>query len=74
MTLDLPQLHKEARARLEQVSTPADLEEWWRATLGRKGEIQLLTRRVGELAPSERPAFGRRVNELKQALKVVFVE
>ena len=74
MTLDLLQLHKAARARLEQVSTQADLEDWWRATLGRKGEIQLLTRRVGELEPSERPAFGRRVNEIKQALKEVFDE
>ena len=45
------------------------LERWRRATIGRKGEVQLLTRRMGEIEPADRPAFGKRINEIKAALQ-----
>ncbi len=48
------------------------LEEWRRATIGRKGEVQLLTRRMGEIDPADRPAFGKRINEIKISLQAAF--
>ena len=48
------------------------LEEWRRATIGRKGEVQLLTRRMGEIEPADRPAFGKRINEIKVSLQAAF--
>ncbi len=48
------------------------IEEWRRATIGRKGEVQLLTRRVGEIDPADRPAFGKRINEIKISLQAAF--
>jgi phenylalanyl-tRNA synthetase alpha chain len=68
----LEQLHDLARQRLREATTSADLEAWWRTTLGRKGEIQQMTRRLAELDPGERPAFGQRVNEIKRTLQGAF--
>ena len=42
----LNEIESEASSRLVRASTSEDLEAWWRATLGRKGEVQLLTRRL----------------------------
>lgn len=68
----LETMYQEAGSRLDAVDTSDGLEEWYRANLGRKGEIQLMSRKMGELPQEERPAFGRRVNEVKQALQHAF--
>jgi len=68
----LETVDREARERLAKATTSDDLESWWRETLGRKGEVQLMTRKMGDVDPAERPAFGKRVNEVKQALHVAF--
>lgn len=65
----LEDIYQESLTELQNTSTSAELEGWHRATLGRKGSVQLQTRRVGQLPPEERPQFGRRVNEIKQALE-----
>jgi phenylalanyl-tRNA synthetase alpha chain len=70
----LDELYAVARQGLEAAQTTAALEEWYRATLGRKGAIQLQTRQVGQLTPEERPVFGRRANEIKQALELAYEE
>lgn len=68
----LDELYATARQGLEAAQTTEALEEWHRATLGRKGAIQLQTRQVGQLAPAERPVFGQRANEIKQALEAAY--
>ena len=68
----LETMYQEAGSRLEAVDSTEGLEDWYRANLGRKGEIQLMSRKMGELSKEERPAFGRRVNEVKQALQQAF--
>ena len=68
----LQKLYDEAESRLGAATSLADLEGWWRSTLGRKGEIQLLTRGLSDLPAEERPAFGKRVNEIKRALQQAF--
>jgi phenylalanyl-tRNA synthetase alpha chain len=57
---------------LESADSPPALADWHRATLGRKGNVQLLTRQFGALSAEERPLFGKRINEIKQALETAF--
>jgi phenylalanyl-tRNA synthetase alpha chain len=57
---------------LNEANSTAELDAWYKATLGRKGHITLMTRQVGQLSPEERPAFGRRVNEVKKELESAY--
>ena len=68
----LDDIEARASAALDQAVDLDELEEWRRATIGRKGEVQLLTRRMGEIEPAERPAFGKRINEIKASLQEAF--
>lgn len=68
----LETLYQRAQDELAAASGSEALEAWFRQNLGKKGEVQLMSRRLGELEASERPAFGRRVNEVKQALQAAF--
>lgn len=68
----LENVFKEAESRLASADSTAALEEWYRAHLGRKGEVQLMSRKMGEIDPADRPLFGRRMNEVKQSLQEAF--
>jgi phenylalanyl-tRNA synthetase alpha chain len=68
----LNRLYNAALAELETINTKADLEDWYARTIGRKGEVTLLLRRVGELPREQRPAFGRQANEVKLALEAAY--
>ncbi len=57
---------------LKQAQSPADLDIWYKASLGRKGKLNLMSRRVGQLEPDKRPEFGRRVNQLKKELEEAY--
>lgn len=69
MLNQLNELYAESQERLEQLTDMEGLDSWYKDTLGRKGKIYLMTRQVGMLDPSERPAFGRRVNEIRADLQ-----
>lgn len=68
----LETMYQEAKSRLDAADSTEALEDWFRAHLGRKGEIQLMSRKMGEIEPADRPQFGRRVNEVKQSLQGAF--
>ncbi len=68
----LEKIHREALDTLKDATTQAELETWERDYLGRKGLVTLQTRAIGQLPKEDRPAFGRRVNEVKQALTVAY--
>lgn len=68
----LNQLHDDTLAELEIVDTIPGLEDWYARTIGRKGAVTLFLRRVGELPKEERPAFGRRANEIKGVLEAAY--
>lgn len=70
----LNELYAAALAELKAVDTRQGLEDWYAHTIGRRGEVTLLLRRVGELPREERPAFGRRANEVKNELEVAYEE
>ncbi|GMQ78183.1 MAG: phenylalanine--tRNA ligase subunit alpha [Anaerolineae bacterium] len=57
---------------LMRAQSLADLDIWYKASLGRKGRLNLMARRVGQLEPDKRPEFGRRVNQLKKELEEAY--
>lgn len=72
MLEQLEVLNKDAQIALEQAESTAVLEEWYRDVLGRKGSVQLMTRQIGQLDASERPAFGQRINVVKKELQASY--
>ena len=72
MIQKLEETYQKSTGALKEASTPEELDAWYKETLGRKGSVTLLTRSVGELSAEERPAFGRRVNQVKKELEEAF--
>lgn len=72
MSTDLELIYSNALASLQEAASVDELESWYRQNLGRKGQVYLLTRQVGRLDSQERPAFGKRLNEVKQALQSAY--
>ena len=65
----LESLRLEAEQRISVASSSAELSQLETEYLGRKGKITELLRRIRELPPKERPAFGQRANELRSSLE-----
>ena len=61
----LEAIRAEARVRLEDCKTKADLEGLRVRFLGKKGELTALLRGMGALSPEERPKMGALVNEVR---------
>ncbi len=72
MISELERLEEEARTVLEAVSDEGTLGEWRSAYLGRKGKVTDAVKAIGSLSPEDRPAYGRRVNEVKQGLEAAY--
>jgi phenylalanyl-tRNA synthetase alpha chain len=64
----LKELGADARAALESASTPQELESARVKYLGRKSELNQMSRGLKDLEPDERREVGRAVNELKGEL------
>lgn len=69
MLEQLDVLEKEALAVLEGVVDDDALVAWRATYLGRKGKVTEAVKAVALLPSDERPAYGRRVNQLKQSLE-----
>lgn len=72
MLAQLDELFVESLEKLKQAEGTAVLDAWYKETLGRKGSIYLMTRQVGQLSSEERPAFGKRINAVKQELEAAY--
>jgi len=70
----LSNLQAQAVAELQEVHDEEALQAWHAGYLGRRGVLTPLLRGISELPPEERPAFGRAVNEAKQALTLAYEE
>jgi phenylalanyl-tRNA synthetase alpha chain len=68
----LEQVGSEGLSTLKLSNDSKALESWYTTYLGRKGRITQMVRRVGELPKEERPAFGRRANEIKDELEAAY--
>lgn len=68
MLEQLESLYQQALAELETIQGGEALHQWEIRYLGKKGEITVLLRSTGKLPAEERPAFGKRANEIKNLL------
>jgi phenylalanyl-tRNA synthetase alpha chain len=64
----LQTLEQEALQRLDTASSKEELAGWQREYLGRRGVLTALLRELSTLPSDQRPAVGRRANELKRQL------
>jgi len=65
-------LERAALRELKELDNLAALDGWHAQYLSRKGELTQLLRGVGQLAKEQRPAAGRRANEVKTTLEAAF--
>ncbi|MGD8398629.1 MAG: phenylalanine--tRNA ligase subunit alpha, partial [Anaerolineae bacterium] len=72
MAEELDRLEQEAREALGTAAGEEALAAWRSAYLGRGGRVTGALRGVGALPPEERPAYGRRANEVKRALEAAY--
>ena len=63
-----------AQDALQVIQEPGELGAWRSDYLGRRGRITEAVKAVGTLPPEERPAYGRRANELKRVLQAAYEE
>jgi phenylalanyl-tRNA synthetase alpha chain len=70
MTGELTALREAAEAELGEAGTEEELLTVRTRYLGRKGLLTGLLRNIGNVAPAERPEFGKRCNEIKEDLSV----
>ncbi|MDL2307617.1 phenylalanine--tRNA ligase subunit alpha [Desulfovibrio sp. OttesenSCG-928-C06] len=65
---ELESLVEKLKQNLVQAVSLSDLEELRVSFMGRKGQLAGLMSQLKDLAPEERPAFGQKANEIKNAL------
>lgn len=70
----LDQLQQEALSGLEGSATEEDLQTWKVEYLGRSSELSEITAGLRDLPKEQRPAVGRRANEVKNALESAYDE
>jgi phenylalanyl-tRNA synthetase alpha chain len=69
MLRTLQELEETAIDRLAAIESEEELAQWRREVLGRGGELTAVLRSLGSLPADQRPAVGKRANELKQELQ-----
>ena len=74
LSAELERLVPELENGLASASSLSDVEELHIAYLGRKGALAKLMSRLPELAPEERPAFGKTANAIKERLAALLDE
>jgi phenylalanyl-tRNA synthetase alpha chain len=70
----LDQIEAEGLAQLEAAGDEEALQAWKTRYLGRSAELGKITESLRELPKSERPAVGRRANEVKGALEAALAQ
>jgi len=71
---ELESLYQAALAALAAVATSDGLHEWEVMYIGKNGSVTKMLRGVGAVAKEERAAFGKRANEIKEALTNAFAQ
>ena len=65
----IEQLAQQAAASLGQVSSKETLASFWQEYLSKNGKIAALMKNLRTVAPEDRPAMGKVINELKQKVQ-----
>ncbi len=71
---DLERLRERALADVAGATDLAALDELEVAYLGKKGELKVVLRGIGQLLPDDRPRVGAIVNEVQAAIEAAFAE
>jgi len=74
MLEQLDQIEKESLSTLEALSDEQALQDWKVSNLGRSSALMRTFDQLGSLPKEQRPALGRRANEVKRALETAFGE
>lgn len=74
MKHDLAEIESRILEEICKVSTSEKLDSVRVKYLGKKGEISLLLKQIGTLAPKERPEFGKSVNALREQVSDAILE
>ncbi|NWF69284.1 MAG: phenylalanine--tRNA ligase subunit alpha [Chloroflexi bacterium] len=74
MLEQLESTYQEGLALLRDIRDSAALRDWELKYLGKKGAVTQMLRLVGTLPKEERAAFGKRVNEINEALTSAYAE
>jgi phenylalanyl-tRNA synthetase alpha chain len=72
--IDLEKLGKQATADISGCSSLTDLENIRIRLLGKKGELTAALRGMKDISEQQRPAFGKRVNELRDMISQALEE
>jgi phenylalanyl-tRNA synthetase alpha chain len=70
----ISEIEKRAKAAFMECESSSGLYDLKVKYLGKQGEFSLLMREMGKLPKEERPAFGKKVNEVKVGLETVYGE
>ena len=70
----LDKIERQALAELQDVQDDEALQHWKVAHLGRSSPLMKAFDGLGSLAKEERPAVGRRANQVKQAVEAAFAQ
>jgi phenylalanyl-tRNA synthetase alpha chain len=74
MLKKLDQIEDEALSALDTVDDLDMLEQWRIENLGRSSSLMNVFDQIGEMPKEERPAVGRRANEVKNSLETAHLE
>jgi phenylalanyl-tRNA synthetase alpha chain len=70
MLEQLEKIEQDALSTLETMEDVESLESWRVANLGRSSPLMVVFDQLGQLPKDERPAIGRRANQVKQSLEL----
>ncbi len=67
-------LHDNIELDKKSISDMTTLNEFRVKYLGKKGELKLMMKEMGGLSPEDRPIFGQKVNEVRDALEAYIAD
>ena len=70
--LNISSLSKKSKSKLQSAGDLKSLEKAYSELLGKKGEINLLLKNIGNLPDNERKKSGKKLNQLKSSLEEIF--
>ena len=70
----LEQLKNDALAHFQKATSAKELYDFKVHYLGKSGQITEIMKDMGKLSKEERPAFGKKVNEVKDSLEASYAE
>ncbi len=74
MEAKIKEMRAQVTAAIDAVKSKEELDAFWQRFLSKKGRVQELMKSLGSVAPEERPAMGKLVNEFKAQVTALYDE